>query len=106
MHKAGKFHNHCKEAINLFLQYNFFYLLNSKYSNLNGPGLSAQKEDQDMKGTIWNIYAKNHDNTIDGAAKSFGTVHKVCEVVEHENHAVSISPKPSFAKELDRWLMN
>ena len=53
---------------------------------------------------IRNIHAKNPDNAIDRVAKSIGTVHEVCEVVECESHAVrtsSVHNKPSFAKDLE-----
>jgi len=54
-----------------------------------------------LKGMIRNIHAKNPDNAIDRVAKSIGTVHEVCEVVERENHAVrtsSVHNKPSLLK--------
>jgi len=115
--KAGKCHNYCKEVINLLLQYNFLFterqaqqLKWCRVVNTHGkPGsnipcdLHIEHLNRRLKGMIRNIHSKNPETAIDRVAKSVGTIHQVCEILEQENQAVKTSSKhtrPSFEKEV------
>ena len=113
--KAGKCHTYyCKEVINLLLQYNFLFteqaqqlkwckvvIMQGQHGKNVPFDLHIEHLNRRLKDMIQNIHSKNPENAINWIAKSIGTINQVCEILEQENQALTISgtyTRPAFTK--------